>query len=715
VKQLFKEVPSPRSEKGVIGLSNFRQTAWLALLLGAVTFALFAPAIRYDFVNLDDELYVKNNPMVLHGLTLPGLRWAWCGVHENYWLPVLWLSYMLDSQLFGTGSSGYHFTNVSLHAFNATLLFLMLARTTGRRWLAFFAAAFFAWHPLRVESVAWVTERKDVLSVCFGLLALWAYGCYAEFQVSSSKTPSGARKWHGLALLFFILGLMSKPMLVSLPLLLLLLDVWPLKRVGMTWAEVRQRGWKLVLEKWSWCGVAAVFSGITYYTQSSTGAVLPGEAVPFVERWLMVPLAYWFYLAKTFWPKGLAIMYPALDFSWGGLALVVFFLSALTVAVVKVRRRCAPLPVGWLWFVVTLLPVIGLVRAGFIHVADRFTYLPSVGLGILLAWGLAELASSSRLLRALLVPAAVAMLAGFAATTWFQLQHWRNTTSLWTHAVAVTSDVPISHHNLAKALTRQGKHDEAVVQFAEANRIFSGNASVHYDWGNTLGLQNKLDEAIAQYAEAVKLQQDYPEAQYNWGNALVLQGELEEAKTHFLEALRLKPKSVDAHNHLGNLLVLQGRMEEAVSQYLETLRINPTNAEGHYYLAGALARQKRMGEAVTHFQAAVKNERDYAVAANDLAWILATETNGAVRSVSEAVRWAERACAWTTNREAGYLDTLGVAYAEAGRFKEAIEVTERAVARAMASGDEAMAGRIGSRLEHYRVGKAYRDVSTPAQ
>lgn len=496
----------------------------IAAALALLTLALYVPVLRHDFVVYDDPVYVVDNPHVRAGFTVDGVRWAFVSMAASNWHPLTWLSHMADCQLFGTHAAGHHATSVAIHTVTALLLFALLSRTTGALWHSGFVAALFAWHPLHVESVAWVSERKDVLSGLFFMLTMLAYVRYAE-------RPSVRR--YAVVAGLFALGLMAKAMLVTLPLILLLLDVWPLRRTGG----------RLVTEKLPLFSLSAAVAGVTYVAQSAGGAVLGLARVPLESRLANAPVSLATYLGKAFWPSRLAVFYPyevAIEAWRVGVAAVV--LAAVSVAVWRARRRCPPVLVGWLWFLGMLAPVIGLVQAGEQRMADRYTYLPLIGVFIMVAWCSSTLPASRRLRAALVAMAALA-LAGCLALTRAQLGHWRDSVALFSHALEVTPRNPLAHVNLGSALLARGD----------------------------------VAGAARSYVEAARQRPDWFPARFNAGMALARLGRDDEAMLHLDAARRLEPASAETHFQLGVVLERRGQLKEAQGQYREALE----HAPGH--------------------------------------------------------------------------------------------------------------------------------------
>jgi tetratricopeptide (TPR) repeat protein len=487
--------------------------AWLpAVVLGLVTLAVYWPAMQHDFVNYDDDVYVTANARVQGGLTLQNIIWAFTHSLNANWHPLTVLSHMLDCQLFGLNPWGQHLTNVLLHAGNTALVFLLLRTLTGAVWRSVMVAALFGWHPVHVESAAWVAERKDVLSTCFGLLALLFYARYAE----SSKIQSPKFKtFYCLSLLFFACGLMSKAMLVTWPLVLLLLDYWPFGR----WKAGSR--WLLVREKIPFFVMAAAASIVTFMVQKHEGALQAGEKLPLAARGGNALVSYCRYLEKIFWPADLAVFYPHPG-HWPAAEVLLAggLVAGLSAPIWSQRRRYPFLLMGWLWFLGTLLPVIQLVQTGNHAMADRYTYVPSLGVFIVLVWGAYELAGRWRILAPGISVAGGVVLVLCVALTRQQLSYWQDSETLFRHTLAVTENNDLAHNNLGDALNQKGQIDDAMSEFQEAIRLKPDSADAHYNLGKVLVEKGRLEDGISQYQEAIRLKSDYVQARNNLARAL---------------------------------------------------------------------------------------------------------------------------------------------------------------------------------------------------
>jgi Flp pilus assembly protein TadD len=529
---------------------------------------------------------------------------------------------MLDVQLYGMNAGPQHVTNLVLHVLNTLLLFGLLHWMTGALGRSAFVAGLFAVHPLHVESVAWIAERKDVLSTLFWMLTIWAYVAYV-------RRPRPRR--YVLVLVLFGLGLMAKQMLVTLPFVLLLLDVWPLQRVelgngGLATFLRRPELPRLALEKLPLFALAAAASALTVSAHSLGGAVLGLERIPLSLRLMNAAASYLSYIGKMLWPVRLAAFYP---FSATSPVLQAFIgalvLAGVTVMAIRAAGRSSYFLVGWLWYLGTLFPVIGVVQVGDQSMADRYTYIPLIGLFLIVAWGATELMAHRRHSRLALPLAAICVLLPCAALARTQVQYWRDSAALWQHAIDVTDDNALAHNSLGKALIAQGREDGAIRHFAEALRIRPDYAKAQNNMGMVLMHQGKLDEAARYFAAALRNQPDYALAQNNMGMALLFQGKLDEATPHFVEALRIKPDFAEAHDNLGRAMVGQGKLQDAVGQFREALGLEPEFAEAHNDLGAALARQGELDEAARHFAEALRIEPDFEEAGDNLKRVLAEQ------------------------------------------------------------------------------------------
>ena len=823
---------SLKSESPTAGLNGRWTVPGVCFFLAVATWLVFGQTLRFEFVNYDDNVLVNEVPQSENGLTLKGIVWAFTHRHNSHWIPLNTISHMLDSQLYGLEAGGHHFTNVLLHAAAAILLFLVLRRTTAALWPGAFVAAVFAVHPLHVESVAWVSERKDVLSGFFFMLTLWAYVRYVQNQSGIKGRESGGspadraitfRPWspdYGLVLLFFACGLMSKLMVATLPMVLLLLDYWPLNRFaqpptggagsGKSWWWISK---PLILEKLPLLGVLFLAGLGIFFARPENGMTMgtPPQLLQ-TGRALLTPLAY---LWQMVYPVGLSVSppTPAMTPPVWEVTLGTILLVAISAAFFLWRRTRPYLLVGWSWYLVMLAPILVLIGKGMELRCDRYTYLPQIGLYLLLAWAAADLCAGWRYRRVVLGGLAMVMLAALIFCARVQTSYWRNSESLWTHTLACTADNAVAHNNLGDDLLQAGQVDKAIAHFQKALEIKPDHAKTHINWGNALlqkgrvdeaishyqealrinpkyaeahnnlgyvllqkgnvdeaisqyqqalqikpadaeahnnlgkallqenrvdeaisqyqqALQLKpnyaeahcnlgyallqkgrVDEAISQYQQALQLKPDYAEARYNFGNALLQKGRVDEAISQYQQALQLKPDYAKGHYNFGNVLLQKGRVDEAISQYQQALQLKPDNANACINLGSALLQKGRADEAMVHYQKALQLKPDSPDVLNNLAWLLATAPDAHIRDGVQAVKYAGRACELTHYGVAPFVGTLAAAYAEAGRYDDAIAAAQKACALATAAGEGELLEKNQQLLVLYRAHQPYHEAA----
>jgi protein O-mannosyl-transferase len=765
--------------------SRNRPTRLVILLaLGLMTLALYLPVLSHQFLDYDDQQYVTENPHVRAGLSGPGFLWAF-GYHAGNWHPLTWVSHMLDCQLYGVQPWGHHLTNVLLHVANTLLLFLVLRRLTSTTWRSAAVAALFAWHPLHVESVAWVAERKDVLSSMFFMLTLWGYGRYAEAQSQrpasspiphqeARVSPHRAAGFYLLSLGFFALGLMSKPMLVTLPFVLLLLDYWPLRR-WQPWGSASQALLPLLREKIPFLILTACGSVLTLAAQQP--AIVSTKGLPVFQRLEHALVSYLHYFGALLAPRHMAVYYPyqkAAATSATLLAGVVLLL--LTGLAFRLAARRPYVVTGWLWFLGMLVPVIGLVQVGDQAWADRYSYLPSVGLFIAVVWGLGDWALE-RGRQVVLWGLAGGVGAALLIGTSLQLRYWKDTRTLFEHTAAVTTNNPLALSLLGSLLAKDGKLDQAQDYYRAALRIQPGFPEAQFFLANALDQQGQLDEAIALYQKALWFkpsqvethiflgaalakQKKYEAAVAHYRAALALnpesaiahnnlarvlhtQGHLDDAITHYSAAVELDPSLAEAHNNLGVLLLQSGKLAEGSNQLRESLRLKPHDPQARINLAQALTQQQqwmeavelfresiaagapdpnihsqyalalshvgRLREARSHYATAALLKPELTAALEGLAWILATAADPQLRDGNQAVALAERACDLTGRKDPIMLKTLAAAYAEVGRFAEAIAGAQAAEALAAQSGDSQVCEDCRQMIAQFKGNTAWRE------
>ena len=663
------------------GAHNRSITVGIYLLLTGLSLAVFSQTIHYDFVNFDDDLYVYNAPAIQAGPTLKGIAAAFTSPHARNWHPLTTLSHMLDCRLYGLNAGGHHATNVLLHTIAVLLLFRVLRQMTGAFWKSAILAALFAVHPLHVESVAWVSERKDVLSAVFFFLMLDAYVRYA-------RAPSITR--YLLVTALFAAGLMSKPMLITAPIVLLLLDYWPLRRFEQPSLTTGKKKLarcnnqkhmirRLFLEKIPLLIFAAGAGIVTFALQKRAAGAIP--PLPFLWRAENAVMSYVIYAWKTLWPTRLAVFYPHPNdtlATWQ-VALAIAFLLAITCAAIVWRDKRPYLFTGWFWYVVMLVPVIGLVQVGEQGHADRYTYLPSIGLFLIAVWLTADVIGvrRSRSQFAVAAAVAIAIIAALAWRTFIQTSNWRNSETLWTHALAVIPDNDVAHNNLGYLCAGRGELDKAISHFESAARIRSGKRDAHYDLGSAFVQMNLADD-------------------------LARKGRSDEAMVHYEEAIRLQPNYADAYYNRGNVLYAKGRIDEAIADFEKTLQIQPNDADAHTGLGNALLRKGALKEAIAHYNQAMALAPEDPHSRSNLAWVLATSSDASIRDGAKAVELAQQAVSLSGGRELLFFRTLAAAYAETGRFSDAIAVIQQAVGIARMQGKTGLANLLEEDVLLYR-------------
>ena len=688
--------PSPR-RRAVLAVCGF--------LLLAVAL-VFGQTLRHELINSDDDQYVYRNPHVARGFTAQRIAWAFTQFHAANWHPLTWLSHMLDCQLYGLNHpGGHHLTNVLLHAASAILLFLLLRQTIGSLWRSAFVAALFAVHPLHVESVAWVAERKDVLSGLFFMLTLAAYTGYARRPFSLLR--------YLLVTLLLVLGLMAKPMLVTLPFLLLLLDYWPLGR----WQGAGSGGaptaffpvagaaglpfWRLLAEKLPFMALAAVSCVLTYFAQETSGAIC--QRLPLTARIANALVSSVAYLRQFVYPVGLAAIYPYSQDSLAAWKIIGsgLLLAGISLAALVCRRKCPFLLVGWLWYLGMLVPVIGLVQVGSQAMADRYTYLPQIGPYIALTWGIERVSRGWPYRRRLAGAAAALVVAVLAWCAWRQVSYWKDDETLWRHTLACTSknwlahnnlgaalagrgqidaaidhyqqsleiapNYDLAHNNLGAALAGRGETDAAIDQYQQALKINPQNAMARDNLAMALLGRGQADKAMVHYEQALKIDPDDAAAHYNLGNLLAGRGQVDAAIEHYQEALKIKPDYAEAHGNLGIALAGLGQLDAAIDHYQQALKIRPDDAEDHYNLGLALSHRGQVDAAVTQYQEALQIKPDYAAAHYNLGMLLANR-----RQVDEAIAHYQKALEIRPDYAECH-GNLGNALAAQGKLDEAIQ------------------------------------------
>ncbi len=664
------------------------RTRFIALLLVLGTLLLYLPVCRYPFVVYDDGDYVTNNRFVQNGLTWGGVAWAFTTWHAANWHPLTWLSLMADCQFFGSDAGVFHAVNALFHTVNSVLLLLLLLRWTKAPWPSAAAAALFAWHPMHVESVAWISERKDVLSAFFALLTLLAYTKAVtgdEWRVARkisfpSLVTRHSSRFYWLALFLFACGLMAKPMLVTLPFVLLLLDYWPLNRIRDSEFGIRNFA-KLFIEKAPFFALSAASCVVTFLAQRHGGAVISLEHVPVSYRLENVPVAYVSYLLKLIWPARLAVFYPMpARISMLAVAAAVAVLLFISAAVWFGRKRAPYGLIGWLWFLGTLLPVIGLVQVGGAAMADRYTYFSSIGLFLAVSLGMGAAAVRFQLPQRLVAAGAGLALAVCLLLAHRQLNYWSDNIALFSHAIAVTRDNEAAHQNLGFTLEQLRRNSEALAEYRLALKINPDRAATHVNIANLLDAAGKPDEALAEYETA----------------------------------LRLNPGSEPAHDNFGVLLVELGRFDDALKHYDEAARLAPDDWHPPYLAAKALLKQGRDTEAIPYLRKALQLAPDDLHLLTYVAEVLASDENPSARDGNLAFTLASRANALSGGEQPVMLDTLAMACAELGRFADAQQAEQDALRLAGNYNQTNDVLILRQRLELYKIRQPLRQSFTNA-
>ncbi|HWB12503.1 MAG TPA: tetratricopeptide repeat protein [Pirellulales bacterium] len=758
--------------------ASFRGTAlfvFVLALLAALTAFAYSGVWHFSFINFDDGLYVFNNPQVKCGVTRTSFLWAWSNLWAGAWHPLTWNSLQLDATIFGPFPGGFHAVNLLLHISNSFLLVWLCRRFWSSVWPGALVAALFAVHPQHVESVAWVSERKDLLSTLFGFVALLAYGRYAN-------QPSVTR--YLLVTFAYLLSLLAKPMLVTLPCLMLVFDWWPMRR----WAAAEQGSeapkpcsiGRLISEKVPWLFMSAAISTVTLFAQGTGGAVANLDELTPINRLCNAEAGYCFYIEKAFWPAKLSPFYPLPPKQ--PVAAVLLGSSLLLIAtavIVAVRRRLPEALFGWLWFLGTLVPVIGLIQVGGQAYADRYSYFPLIGLLILFAafvralwltgWG-------GRTASLLLGLGAVVVCTGL---TRGQREYWCDSESLWRHAISVDAENYVAHRqmadllaeqgrlaeaithseeqaahwpyqisfvHLADLLVRAGRYDEAIEQYENAVRDRPSSPNSHLLLAKLLLERGRPDEAAREFEEALAWRNGWADAYSGLATAQDRMGDREQALQSWAAAVAAEPTNANYHNQLGELRARVGDTDGALKEFETASQIDPGNAEAwnnrgnvlaalehwpeaalayrealerdpdnpHYrfHLALALHQRGEIDSSRRQYKIALAREPDWPRQAAEAAWKLATAAEVRDRDGQAALRLARQACEATEPCPPAALDALAAACAELGRFEDAQAAAERALERARSIGDHLLAGEIEGRLGLYRRHESFHDAST---
>ena len=687
---------------------NLERPWIVSSLLVVAVFAVYLPAIYLGFVNFDDQYYVTDNLHLHDGLTWANIRWAFSTFYASNWHPLTWLSHMLDCQLFGLNPAAHHFVNALIHAGNSALLFILWLRLTKAPWPAAFIAALFAWHPLHVESVAWIAERKDVLSTFFALLALLHYTTFVQQQ---------SRRHYWLLLLCYVLSLLAKPMYVTLPFVLLLLDVWPLNRLSLPKPDPKTFRRRLA-EKWPLFTLALGSCTVTYLAQREGAAVMTLAQLSLPLRLQISLYAYGQYLLNMIWPAHLAVMYPLpnhLHWIHAAAATSTAILVIFSWLAWRARERFAYVTIGWLWYLGTLVPVVGLVQVGDAAHADRYTYFPLIGIFTIVAFGARDLAARFSFLKKICAGAAALILPACIALTEIQISFWHDSESLFRHDLAVTGSNPLASLNLGGALEAKGKKDPSLGLMDDSEALFrniiatQNNATAHLNLGSALEAKGRNDEALAEYQEALRLDPKLFEADSNIGKLLFGRGDFAGALPYCQLAARLKPDRATLHNNLGLTLQALGRFDEALKEFAEAARLDGTYAIPFFESGKTLLKQGRDAEALPQLFAALRLEPDNLQFSIFTARALASDKNSAGRDGKKALALATGANQAVAAPQPVLLDTLAMALAELGRFDDAEKIQRQAVELVEKSNDREDLAALQQRLELYQNHQPWRE------
>jgi len=720
-------------------------TLGICAALAAITWLIFSQTLAHQFVTYDDPNYVYQNTNVTAGLSLASVVWAFTRAVGGNWHPLTIISHMFDCQMYGLKPAGHHFTNVFLHTTAVILLFLVLRQMTGTLWHSAFVSALFAIHPLHVESVAWVSERKDVLSAVFFMLTLGAYIRYIRTLSLTSYV---------FVVLLFAAGLMSKPMLVTVPLILLLLDYWPLRRLAAPASPDkpgRQRRvkdhaniWRIFLEKIPLLFLSIASCAATVLAQRHF--IDPIGHLSLSDRLGNAAVATIVYLRQLVWPSELSVFYPhpRHNLSLAQVLAAALFLLAISTAAFLYRRKYPYCLTGWFWFLGMLVPVSGIVQVGAQAHADRYTYLPQIGLYMLVTWFVADTVSSRRHHRVLLGTTMACSIVILMWPAWKQASYWRDGRTLWEHALAVnpqndTAHISLcdldlrenrvtdaifharkaveirpgsvdAHSRLGVALSELGQNEEAKTQFQKALETGQIRPRIHYNLATLLLNSGQLAEAIAEFEKELQIQPDFVEAHNNLGIALASKGDLESALVHFQKAAELDPNLPKVHYNIARILLRESRLDQAVAHLQKELQVNPTSADAHNDLGTAWSQQGQIDRAISEWQKTLELRPDNLNAYCNLVWVLATFPDETIRDGAKAVALGERALQLSSEDDPRIFRLLAAAYAENGQFDKATETAQRGAQLATKQGNQALVNALESNIDLYRRGLPLRDT-----
>ena len=676
----------------------------ICVVIAAATLIAYEPIRHNGFVSYDDDTYIMKTPTVTGGITWQSVSQAFTQPHVFMWHPLTTLSYMLDYQLFGLNPLGYHCVNVLIHIVNALLLFLILTNVTGTTWASAFVAAVFALHPLQVESVAWAAERKTVLSGLFWLLTMAAYIGYA-------RKPGFGR----YMLLLFVFGLciMTKPTVVTLPFVLLLLDYWPLERIrrGQSVAATSKSAIWLIAEKVPLLAMSATLSVITIIAQKGGEAVISLDTIPLDTRIANMFSSYIKYIGKLVWPSDLAVFYPSSYPAIPKTTTAVYILLFILISAISIYagRRRKYMAVGWLWFVGTLVPMIGLVQSGFQAMANRYMYISMVGLLIIIALAGKELIAKHPRLKTIAAIMGVISLSCLLVLTRMQVRHWQNSITLFEYALSVTEDNAITENSYGCALFNDDRLSEAEQHFGNALRINPAFDTALIHLARIYLKEGRYNEAISTYEELIKRNYGTAELYYNLAMAFGIQEKYNDSIKYFSKSLELNPDDPDTHNKMGSILLAAGKIDDSIGQFNESLRIKADQSAVYENLGTAYNQLGKYELAIQNWTRAIELNPGNIDALDKAGWFLAACGEKSVENANQAIAYAKRACELTKYAVPEFLDTLGVACAASGKFADAKAAAEKALNLARKTGKEGLAGEIEKRIKLYEAGQPYRE------
>lgn len=668
-------------------------------VLALSTIAIYFQTVNFDFITYDDPGYVYENQHVKDGFDAESFVWAFTTGSLGNWHPLTWLSHMLDCQLFGLDPGWHHLTNLILHIANTLLLFAVLKRMTNDLWQSAFVAAAFALHPMHIESVAWISERKDVLSTLFWLLTMHAYLRYV-------KKPGKINYF--LVMLVFALGLMTKPMLVTLPLVLLLLDYWPLKRFELA-KTPRPKFFLLALEKAPLIALAVASSVVTFLAQKAGGAVTDMNNVPLHMRLCNAVVSYGIYIWKMFFPARLAPFYPyqGVGSNLWQVIIMAILLITITVWAARTVKTRPYVIIGWLWYLGTLVPVIGIVQVGGQRMADRYTYIPYIGLFIIIGWALRDITAKWKQQKIILAFLAITIFIPMSICSSLQIRHWKNSTAIFNHAIDVTDNNYVAYCSLANVSREAGKMDEAIALNLKSLELRPDYGYAHVCLGRTYNKLGRLDKTIEHFNEALKTFPDHPDIHRDLGIAYGKQDQLGKAVKHLTRSVEIDPDFAGAHIGLGYALMRQRKFDQAIPHLQKAIELDPDSILAHFHLSEIFSKKNETAEELKHLRTIVRIDPDSVKALNLMAWMFATHHDAKIRNSSEAVRLAKKACELTSYERPDLVDTLAAAYAAAGDFNQAVTLEERVLQAECEEQYDDMIKEAQERLNLYRSGKPY--------